>query len=121
LHEAGRHRRSLLCRKISFQNLVGTIDEQKSGNRIVFGIGRARRQPMKKLHSDWQHEREVPSDAIMRATERPKKISIVFEDDLNARGAEILIKHRRASAKISMPESRNHNKLDCLSTVRTTS
>jgi hypothetical protein len=87
----------------------------------VFGIGRAIRHPMKNLHSDLHHEREVLGDAIMQAAERPKRIGIVFEDDLNARGAEILIKHSNASAKISIPELRNHNKVDCLSAVRATS
>ena len=88
---------------------------------FVFGIRRAIRQPMKNLHSDLHHEREVPGDAIMGAAERPKKIRIVFEDDLNARGAEILIKHSNASAKNFIPELRNHNQLDWLSTVRATS
>jgi hypothetical protein len=87
----------------------------------VFGIGRAIRQPMKNLHTDLHHEREVLGDAIMRAYERSQKIRIVFEDDLSARGAEILIKHRNASAEIYIPELRNRNKLYCLSTVRATS
>jgi len=69
---------------------------------------------MKNLHSDLHHEREVLGDAIMRSAGRPKKIRIVFEDDFNARGAEILIKHSNASAKTSIPELRNHNKLDAL-------
>jgi len=72
---------------------------------------------MNNLHSDLHHERDVLGDAIMRAAERPKKIHIVFEDDLNARGAEIFIKHSIASAKISIPVLRNPNKLDCFSTV----
>jgi hypothetical protein len=88
---------------------------------FVFGIGRAIRQPMKNLHSDLHHEREVIGDAIMRAAERLQKIRIVFEDDSNARGVEILIRHSNASAKISMPGLKNLNKLDCLSIVRATS
>jgi len=87
----------------------------------VFGIGRAIRQPMKNLHSDLHHEREVLGDAIMRAGDRPREIHVVFEHDLNARGAEILIKLSNASAKRSMPESRKHNELDCLFTIRATS
>jgi hypothetical protein len=88
---------------------------------FVFGIGRAIGQPMKNLYSDLNHEREVLGDTIMQTAERPKKIRIVFEDDLNAHRAEILIKHSNASARISIPELRNDNKLDCLSTVRATS
>jgi hypothetical protein len=73
---------------------------------------------MKNLHSELYEEREVLEDAIVRAAEWPQKIRIVFENDLNARGAEVLIKHSNVSARISIPELRNHNKLDCLSTVR---
>jgi hypothetical protein len=76
---------------------------------------------MKNLYSDLHPDREVLGGAIMRAKERSQKIRIVFKDDLSARGPEILIKHRHASAKISMPELKKHNKLDCLSTVRATS
>jgi len=87
----------------------------------MFGIGRAIRQPMKNLHSELHHEREVLGDTTMRPYDRSRKIHIVFETDLNARGADILIKHSNTSAKISMPESRSHNKLDCLSTIKATS
>jgi len=76
---------------------------------------------MKNLHSDLHHEREVPGDAILRTAEQPRKIRIVFGDDSNDRGAEILIKHGNASARTSMPELSSHTELDCLPTIRATS
>jgi len=88
---------------------------------FVFGIGCAIRPPMKNLHTDLHHECEVHGDATLRAAERPKKIRIVFEDDQNTPGVEILIKHSSASAKSFIPELKNRNKLDCLSNVKTTS
>ena len=87
----------------------------------MVGIGCAMTSPMKQLHSYLHHEREVIGDAIVRTAEQPKKLRIVFEDDPNARGAEILIKHRSASAKLFIPELKHHNKLDCLSTIKVTS
>jgi len=87
---------------------------------FVFGIGHAISQPMKNLHADLPHEREAPGDAIRRTAERPKKIHIVFEDDSNARGTEILIKHSNASARTSLPELSSHTEFDCLPTIRAT-
>ena len=88
---------------------------------FVFGIGHAISQPMKNLHSDLHHERAVPGDAIVQTAERPKKIHIVFEDDSNARGVEILIKHGNTSARTSLPELISHTEFDCLPTIRAAS
>jgi hypothetical protein len=107
-----------LAAKFPFKTLPERWMKRSRATGYVFGIGRAIRQPMKNLHSDLHHEREVRGDAIMRSAERPRKIRIVFEDNFNARGAEILIKHSNAAAQTSIPELINNNKLDCLSTVR---
>jgi hypothetical protein len=107
--------------KFPFKTLPERLMKRSLATGFVFGIGRAIRPPMKNLHSDLHHEREVPGDAIMGAAERPKKIRIVFEDDLNVGGAEVLIKHSNASAKRFVPEFRNHNQLDWFSIVRAAS
>ena len=77
----------------------------------ALGIGHARTQPMKNLHSDLHPEHDALGNATTRGAKRSQEIRIVFEDDVNARGVKIPIRTIHASAKISMPEFKNHNKL----------
>jgi hypothetical protein len=77
----------------------------------ALGISHARTQPMKNLNSDLHPEHEALGNATTRAAKRSQEIRIVFEDDVNARGVKIPIRTIHASAKISMPEFKNHNKL----------
>ena len=49
--------------------------------------------------------RHVPT----QAAERPKKICIVFEDDVSAESVEVLIKNNSVPVKISISDLNNHN------------
>jgi hypothetical protein len=48
---------------------------------------------MKNLRLVMHPRPEDPGNPTARATERPLKIRVVFDDDSSARGAEVLIKH----------------------------
>jgi hypothetical protein len=73
--------------------------------KSVIGIGFAKTQPMKELNSISSPDREAPGNAKTRGTERPKKIRIVFEDDVSARSVEVRFKNNFTPA---MVESKFH-------------
>jgi hypothetical protein len=57
----------------------------------AFGIGPAITRPMKNLHLILPTESQGPGYS-MSAIEQPKKIPIVFDDDVSARNVKILVK-----------------------------
>ena len=63
---------------------------------------------MKNLYSVIPADREDPGHTTIQAAERPKKIRIVFEDDINACSVEVLLKSNSVPVMIPIMGLFNH-------------